>query len=104
MTIMFNIIVNFIGRVVFFNVKLIFFEIKQEKSGKSATCSKVVSAILFHTEFSLFSSIEDDWLIKTNSILIGEFILILNTDWMGKINWMFVSINHFYKQYTKSFV
>ena len=104
MTIMFNIIINFFGRVVFFNVKIIFFEIKQEKSERSAMCSKVVCAILFHTECSLFSSIEDDWLIKTNSILIGEFILILNTDWMGKMNWMLVSINHFYKQHTRSFV
>ena len=27
---------------------------------------------------------ENDWLIETNSFLIGELIFILNTDWMAK--------------------
>ena len=37
---------------------------------------------------------QNDWLIKTNSSPIGEFILILNTDWQRN-NWMLVK--HFYK-------
>ena len=27
---------------------------------------------------------EDNWLVKTNSFLIGEFIFVLNADWMAK--------------------
>ena len=37
---------------------------------------------------------QNDWLIKTNSSPIGEFIFILNTDWRGN-NW--ILIHHFYK-------
>ena len=37
---------------------------------------------------------QNDWLIKTNSSPIGEFIFILNTDWQRN-NWML--IHHFCK-------
>ena len=36
------------------------------------------------------------WLIETNSFLIGEFIFILNADWLGRNNWMsklIISVN-----------
>ena len=44
---------------------------------------------------------EDDWLVKTNSLVIGDFIFMLNTDWMTKRQLNVNSINHFYKQQTK---
>ena len=39
--------------------------------------------------------------VKTNSFLNGDFIFILNTDWMAKRQLNINSINHFYKQQTK---
>ena len=36
---------------------------------------------------------EDDWLVKTNSFLIGDFIFMLNTDWMAKRQLNVNSIN-----------
>ena len=44
----------------------------------------------------------DDWLFKTNSFQIGDFIFMLNTDWMAKKQLNVNSINHFYKQWTKN--
>ena len=40
---------------------------------------------------------EDDWSVKTNGFLIGDFKFILNTDWMTKKQLNVNSINHFYK-------
>ena len=37
-------------------------------------------------------------LIETNSFPIGEFIFILNNDWMGRNNKMSKLINYLYKQ------
>ena len=42
---------------------------------------------------------QDDWLVKTNSFLIGGFIFMLNTDWIVKKQLNVNSINYFYKQY-----
>ena len=61
-----------------------------------------ISCILFHIIIPIcfFSSIKkfvnkgDDWLIETNSSLIGEFTFILNTDWRRN-NWMLIT--HFDK-------
>ena len=41
---------------------------------------------------------EDDWLVKTNSFLIGGFMFMLDTDWIAKKQLNLNSINHFYKQ------
>ena len=41
---------------------------------------------------------EDDWLVKTNSFLIGGFMFMLDTDWISKKQLNLNSINHFYKQ------
>ena len=41
---------------------------------------------------------ENDWLVKTNSFLFGDFIFMLDTDWMAKKQLNVNSINHFYKQ------
>lgn len=38
-----------------------------------------------------------DCLIETNSFLIGEFMFILNADWMGRNNLMSMLISHIYK-------
>ena len=40
---------------------------------------------------------EDDWLFKTNSFLIGDFIFMLSTDWMAKKQLNVSSIDHFCK-------
>ena len=41
---------------------------------------------------------ENDWLVKNNSSLIGDFIFMLNTDWMAKTQLNVNLVNHFYKQ------
>ena len=38
------------------------------------------------------------WLVKKNSFLTGDFIFMLNTDWMAKKQLNVNLINHFYKQ------
>ena len=56
--------------------------------------------ILYYNTYSFFSSVErfvnkvNDWLIKTNSFPIGEFIFILTNDW-PRNNWMLIT--HFNK-------
>ena len=40
---------------------------------------------------------EDDWLVKSNSFLIGDFIFMLNTDWIAKKQLNVKSINYFHK-------
>ena len=40
---------------------------------------------------------EDDWLVKSNSFLIGVFIFMLNADWIAKKHFNVNSISHFYK-------
>ena len=40
----------------------------------------------------------DDWLVKINSFLIGDFIFILNVDWMAKKQLNVNSINHLNKK------
>ena len=44
---------------------------------------------------------EDYWLVKTNSFLIGDFIFILNVDWMAKKQLNVNSINHLNKKQKK---
>ena len=41
---------------------------------------------------------EDDWLVKTNNFLIGDFIFMANTDWMAKKQLDVNFINHLHKQ------
>ena len=41
---------------------------------------------------------EHDWLVKTNSFLIGDFIFMLNADWMAKKQLDVNPFNHFYKK------
>ena len=41
---------------------------------------------------------EDNWLVKTNRFLIGDFIFMLNVDWMAKKQLDVSSINHFFKK------
>ena len=61
---------------------------------------KEVRYILFYIiiPISFFGSVErfvnkvNDWLIKTNSSPIGEFILILTNDW-PRNNWMLTLIS-----------
>ena len=62
--------------------------------------AKEVPYILFYIiiPISFFSSVErfvnkvNDWLIKTNSFPIGEFIFILTNDW-PRNNWMLITVN-----------
>ena len=44
---------------------------------------------------------EDNWLVKTNRFLIGDFIFMLNVDWMAKKQLDISSINHFFKKQKK---
>ena len=41
---------------------------------------------------------EYDWLVETNGFLIGDFIFMLNADWMEMKQLNVNSINYFYKQ------
>ena len=46
---------------------------------------------------------EDDWLVKNNSFQIGDFIFMLNTDWMAKKQLNVYLINHGRKTAEKAF-
>ena len=41
---------------------------------------------------------KDDWLVQTNSFLIGGFIFLLNVDWIAKKQLDVNSLNHFCKK------
>ena len=47
-------------------------------------------SLCFTSSVKTFVNKVNDWLIKTNSFLIGEFIFVLNTDWQ-KNNWMLIT-------------
>ena len=55
---------------------------------------EIIIPICFFRSIKKFVSKGNDWLIKTNSSLIGKFIFILNTDW-GRNSWMLMT--HFNK-------
>ena len=52
----------------------------------------VIISLCFTRSVKTFVNKVNDWLIKTNGFLIGEFIFVLNTDWRRN-NWMLTLIS-----------
>ena len=50
----------------------------------------VIISLCFTRSVKTFVNKVNDWLIKTNGFLIGEFIFVLNTDWRRN-KWMLIT-------------
>ena len=89
---------KFFCRVVFFfHEDVLYLKIKIEKSEKSIpanleSCIVFLIAIFAYLLLWLSKQLyakqiklpEDDWLVETSSFSIGDFIFMLNTDWIVK--------------------